>query len=134
MVLAVKFIKTRLSGKARSGFPDNIAMIDALIDHIKTKCKDTTTPDTIVAKLNSTKQRGQITHFCEEIEDLCNKLENCNIRQDVPENVAKKMTTKAGVTALINGINASETKLILKAGNFASIKEAKNIQHSKQTK
>lgn len=124
MALAVRFIKTRLSGKARSGFPDDIDTIDALIGHIKTKCKDTTTPDIIVAKLNSTKQRGQITNFCEEIEDLCNKLENCYIMQDVPENVAKKMTTKAGVTALINGINASETKLILKAGNFASIKEA----------
>ena len=34
------------------------------------------------------------------------------------------MSTKAGLNALINGINTPETKLILKAGNFPSIKEA----------
>lgn len=124
MAMAVRFIKTRLSGKARNGFPDNIATIDALIDHIKAKCKDTTTPDTIIAKLNATKQRGQLTSFCEEIENLCNKLENCCIMQEVPENVAKTMSTKAGVTALISGISASDTKLILKAGNFTCIKDA----------
>lgn len=122
--MAVKFIKTRLSGKARSGFPENLATIDDLINHIKLKCKDPTTPDIIIAKLNATKQRGQITSFCEEIDNLCAKLENCYILQEIPENIAKTMSTKAGVTALINGINASDTKLILKAGNFSSIKEA----------
>lgn len=122
--MAVKFLKTRLTGKARCGFPDTIVTIDALIEHIKIKCQDTLTPDLIVAKLNATKQRGQVLNFCEEIENLCSKLENSYISQKVPENVAKAMTTKAGVNALINGINASETKLILKAGNFSSIREA----------
>lgn len=78
----------------------------------------------IIAKSNATKQRGQITSFCEEIDNLCGKLENCYILKKIPENIAKTMSTKAGETALINGIYASDTKLILKAGNFSSIKEA----------
>lgn len=124
MATAVKFVKTRLSGKARSGLPDTIVTIDALIDHIKLKCQDTATPDSIVAQLNILKQRGPITSFCEEIENLCGKLENVYVSHKVPADVAKTMTTKAGVNALIKGINASEIKLILKAGNFTSIKDA----------
>lgn len=124
MAMAVKFIKTRLSGKARSGLPDTIVTIDALIDHVRSKCQDTTTPDSIVAQLNTLRQRGPITSFCEEIENLCSKLENVYVSQKVPEDVAKTMTTKAGVNALIKGVTASETKLILKAGNYSSIKDA----------
>lgn len=124
MAMAVKFIRTRLSGKARSGLPDTLVTINDIIDHVKNKCRDIAIPETIIAKLNSTKQRGQITSFCEDIENLCIKLENSYIVQKVPEEVAKAMTTKAGVNALINGTSASETKLILKAGNFASIKDA----------
>lgn len=124
MAMAVKFIKTRLSGKARSGLPDTIVTIDALVDHVRTRCQDTATPDSIVAQLNTLRQRGPITSFCEEIENLCSKLEKVYVSQKVPEEVAKTMTTRAGVNALIKGVTASETKLILKAGNYSSIKDA----------
>ena len=122
--MALRFIKTRLSGKARTGLPENINNIDVLIQNIRARCADTTTPDSIVSKLNATKQRGTITNYCEEIENLCLKLENSYIAQQIPINVAKSMATKAGLNALIGGINNNETKVILKAGTFPTIKEA----------
>lgn len=122
--MAIKFIKTRLSGKARTGLPENINSIDELITNVRNRCKDTTTPDNLIAKLNATKQRGSINTFTDEIESLCTQLENTYITQQIPANVAKTMATKAGITALVNGILSNETKLILKAGNFTSIKEA----------
>ena len=122
--MAMKFIKTRLSGKARIGLPENLQSIDELIEIITTKCEDNTTPENILSKMNAIKQRGSMNGFCEEIESLCSKLENTYIKQRVPATVAKSMSTKAGLNALINGINTPETKLILKAGNFTSIKEA----------
>ena len=122
--MMIRFIKTRLSGKARIGLPDNIVTIEPLIEIINAKCEDHTTPENIISKLNATKQRGTINEFCEEIEKLCAKLENLYNKQQIPAAVAKTMATKAGINALTNGTNVPETKIILKAGTFASIKEA----------
>ena len=122
--MAVKFIRKRLSGKARLGLPDNIQAIEQLSEIIRTICEDNTTPENIISKLNATKQRGTINGFCEEIENLCSKLENIYIKQQVLAGVAKTMATKAGLNALTNGIDAPQTKIILKAGAFASIKDA----------
>lgn len=121
--MAVKFIKTRLSGKARTGLPDNIHGIDDIIENVRARCKDTTTPDNIIAKLKATTQKANVTQFCEEVDTLCTKLETSYISQQIPANVAKNMATKAGLTTVINGVRNSDTKLILKAGTFTSIKE-----------
>ena len=110
---AISFIKIKLSGKARLCLPENIATIEQLEDIVRARCEDKTTPENIIAKLNAYKQRGTINGFCEEIENLCAKLENTYLKQQVPVEVAKNMATKAGLNALINGINAPETKLIL---------------------
>lgn len=121
---AVRFLRTRLTGKARLGLPENLNTIDAIINDVKARCSEQVSPENILAKLKSTKQKGDANSLCDEVDNLTNKLKSIYVGQGIPDGVAKSMATKAGVDALINGVNNFETKLILKAGNFSNIKEA----------
>lgn len=121
---AVRFLKTRLTGKARLGLAENLNTIDALIDDVKQRCAEQITPANIIAKLKTTKQKGDTNNFCDEIDKLTNKLKSIYVGQGIPDGVAKTMATKAGVDALINGTTSYETKIILKAGTFSNINEA----------
>lgn len=122
--MAVKFLKTRLTGKARIGLPENLVTIDAMVNDVKARCSERISPENILAKLKNTKQKGDTNTICDEVDALSNKLKSIYLGQGIPEEVAKSMATKAGVEALINGVNNFETKLILKAGTFTNIKDA----------
>lgn len=124
MAVAIRFIKTRLTGKARLGLPDVLNSIDELINDVKTRCKGTVTSESIVAKLKGTKQRGDTEKFCNTIEYLCNQLQATYVEIGVPAAVAKQMATKAGVEALTSGVSNNETRIILKAGTFADVNQA----------
>lgn len=122
--MLLKFLKTRLSGKARLGLPDNINTFDELITNVRERCQDLTSPEQLMAKLKCLKQKDNLDSFCEQIENISNKLKNTYIQQQIPENIANKMVNKAAVDALISGVSNNETKLILKAGSFVSVKDA----------
>lgn len=124
VAMAIKFLRTRLTGKARQGLPENIITIGALIADVKTRCADTITPQSILAKLKVSSQKGDVGKFCAEVESLSMQLQSVYISQMIPGDVAKSMATKAGIDTLINGIKNTETKIILKAGTFPSVKEA----------
>lgn len=121
---AVKFLKTRLTGKARLGLPENLNTINQVAQDVKNRCASRETPDAVIAKLRATKQKGNPEKFCEEIDDLTAKLKAVYLRENMPEALANSMSTKAGVDALTNGINSQELKIILKAGSFHNIKDA----------
>lgn len=121
---AIKFLRTRLTGKARLGLPDNFATIDDLIKNVKSRCEEIVTPESILAKLKTTKQRGETDSFCNDVDSLCSQLRATYIESGVPDEIAKRMTTKAGVEALTAGVTNNETKIILKAGNFSDVKQA----------
>lgn len=129
---AIKFIKTRISGKARSALPANPQTFDEITDAIKQVCQDTETPDSIIAKLKATQHKGDKQKFCDEVETLSQKLSTLYINNNIPADVAKKMATKAGVEALINGVSNSELKIILKASEFETVQKA--IQKINETK
>lgn len=120
---AIKFLKTRLLGKARIGLPANIPTIDVLINDVKSRCKDQQKPENIIAKIKNVKQRTDINSLCDEIDNLTIKLKSIYVQEGIPENIAQTMSTKIGVDALINNVN-HETKIILKAGTFSNIKDA----------
>ncbi|XP_055642415.1 putative mediator of RNA polymerase II transcription subunit 26 [Toxorhynchites rutilus septentrionalis] len=122
--MLLKFLKTRITGKARLGLPANINTFNQFITHITEKCQDLTSPEQIIAKLKSIKQKDNLDSFCEQIEKISDRLKSTYIQQKIPEEVAKKMVTKAAVDALINGVSNSETKLILKVGSFDSVQNA----------
>lgn len=121
---AIKFLRTRLTGKARLGLPDNLTTIDALIDNVKSRCEEIVTPESVLAKLKTIKQKGDIDSLCNDVDSLCSQLRATYIASGVPDNVAKKMATKAGVDALATGVTNHETRIILKAGNFTDVKQA----------
>lgn len=122
--MLLKFLKTRVTGKARIGLPENINSFDEFIKNIKERCQDTTSPDQILAKLKSIKQKENLDSFCEQVETLTDKLKNIYLQQKIPAEVANKMVKKAAVDALISGVSNTETRTILKAGSFDNVKEA----------
>lgn len=123
MEIALKFLKTRLNGKARVGLPLRLTTIDELINDVKRRCQDQQTPDNLLAKFKNIKQRTDTNSLCDEVDNLTIKLKSIYIQQGIPDDVAQLMTTRSGVDALMNNVN-SETRIILKAGNFSNIKEA----------
>lgn len=122
--VAAKFLKTRLTGKARIGLSEQANTIAQIIEDVKTRCQDKTTAESIIAKLKTVKFKNSSQSYCTEIEDLSIQLKNVYIANKIPVDVATKMSTKSGVDALINGISNQEVKLILKAGTFTDLKDA----------
>ncbi|XP_062562477.1 uncharacterized protein LOC134225994 [Armigeres subalbatus] len=121
---AFNTILSRLEGKARPAVGDNPQAVDEIIQKLNEKCKGTIAPETVEAKLNATKQSGEVTKFTQEIEKLTLELERAYINEHVPVDTASRMAVKAGVKALFSGIRNEETKILLKAGQFTSLSSA----------
>lgn len=119
----IKFVKTRLTGKARLGLPPKLDTVDQLLKDVKTRCQIKLSPDNITNKLKCLKVK-ETQSLCDEIEILTTKLKNIYLEQNIPENVANDMTVKIGVTTLIEKIENPETRLLLKAGTFSSVSAA----------
>lgn len=107
----IRFIKTRLTGKARAAVGDNSPTINDIIDKLKDKCGLATSPDVYISKLNHIKQTGDINKFTTEVENLTLLLERSLVTDNIPLDVASKMATKQGVKALCSGIRNNDTKL-----------------------
>lgn len=120
----IRFLKTRLSGKARSAVPPNARTFQEITDAVKQACKSIETPDSVLAKLKATKNKGDQQKFCDEVEILSQKLSTLYVENQIPADVANKMATKAGVDTLINGVSNAEIKIILKASEFNSVQKA----------
>lgn len=120
---AVRYVKTRLTKRARLGLSNNLATIQDIINDLNARCKSQEKPESLIAKLKQIK-KSTTTEFCDEIENLTLKLKSLYMEKQIPEDVANSMATKVGLESLINGIPSSETKIILKAGNFTNIQEA----------
>lgn len=122
--VAIQVILSRFEGKARSAVGDNPQTVDAIIESLNRKCKTSIAPETVVAKLNATKQTGDIVKFTEQIEKLTMDLERAYISEEIPVDTALRMAVKAGVKALAAGVRNSETRLLLKAGQFNTLSAA----------
>lgn len=79
-VTAIKFLRSRLTGKARQGLAEQINTIDALISDVQTRCAEKTTPQSILAKLKMVNQKGDVEKFCAEVESLSTQLQNVYLR------------------------------------------------------
>lgn len=121
--MLIKFLKTRLTGKARLGLPPNINTFDDLINDLKARCQEKVNPDKIVVQLKSICNRDTKS-LCEEVETLCVKLKNSYLQQEIPEKVANEMALKMGINTLIEKVSNPETKILLKARQFSNVSEA----------
>lgn len=121
---AINVILSKLTDKARSAVGTNPVSIEVIIQNLTAKCKSTQQPEVVLAKLNALRQTNELVQFTDQIEKLTLDLEKCYLAENVPIDVASKMATKAGIKALANGIRDSQTKIILKAGQFDSLPSA----------
>lgn len=122
--VAVKFVKTRLSGRARSALPADVATLNAIVQAVKQHCESTETPDSVAAKLKALKPNGDTDKYLQSVEQLTAKLTSLYIKDNIPLNVATKMATKMGVESLVNKATDSDTRIIMKAAEFSSIQAA----------
>lgn len=121
--VALKFLRTRLTGKARLGLNNNYADITALVNDVKAKCEQKTSPEELLAKLNAIKERDH-EKVCDLVDSLTAKLSALYMADNIPADVAHKMATKAGVDTLQKKITNHDLKIILKAGSFTTVQQA----------
>lgn len=122
-VTVFKFIKTRLTGVARQSIIGAQNLKETL-DKLKIQCASKISSDNIKAKMIALKKRGTVEEFCKEVENLTQQLAATYINETIPADKANQMATKSGIESLINGIDHTDSKLILRAGTFTKINEA----------
>lgn len=119
---AVAYVKTRLTGKARS-----IVGESTTLEEINLKLKNgikSESSQSVTSKLLNLKQRYNDTKYVTEIESLTHKLKQAYISEGVPENVAENYTTNTTVKALSANATSEKVKIIMEAGNFHNVQEA----------
>lgn len=126
---AIQLILTRLTGKARDLFTGVPANYQEIVDKISADCTDKSSSELALANLKNIKpKKGQETSgFTKEVDILADKLKQAYIREEVPNEVAKKLANKAAIQSLIIASQKQETKMLLKVGKFDSLSEALNI-------
>lgn len=123
METAVKFVRTRLSEKARLVAAE-LNTLNLIADAINQHCTTRETPESVIATLNALRIKGEMTKFLESVEKLTAQLSNSYNKTGIPTEVATRMATQMGVKTLINAIPDNDLKLILRARDFDCIKAA----------
>lgn len=119
----VRFVRTRLTGKARQTINEN-QTLNEMLGAIRVHCASKITADSLIAKLKTIRQNGDLTDFCEKIDSLCGQLKSVYLKDEIPQDTANKMATKCGIDALIRGARNNDSRIILKAGSFDKITDA----------
>lgn len=136
--IMLKFIKTRITGKAKYAISANIATLDALKTKLQQKFSTRLSSDAILAQLKSTQQSNKkLPDFISQIEGLAGQLTRAFIVENVATGEsAEKLAEKFAMQALIENIANPETSLILKAATYTKLSDlaAKAILVDKPTK
>lgn len=119
----LRFIKTRLTGKARQAATDNQTLAE-MLTAVKEHCVSKVTPDNLIAQLRTLKRGENLPEFCQQLDKIISQLKAAYLRDDIPQETAQKMATKSGIETLIRCAKNNEVKTILKAGTFHSLNEA----------
>lgn len=119
----VRFVRTRLTDKARQTINEN-QNLDEMLVAIRAHCESKISADSLIAKLKTVRQNGDLTEFCDKVDRICSQLKSVYLRDEIPQVTATKMSTKCGIEALIRGANNNDAKIILKAGSFDKLSDA----------
>ncbi|XP_052901567.1 uncharacterized protein LOC128309229 [Anopheles moucheti] len=110
---AICIIVSKLSKKAKTVVGSEPTSIDDIIKIIKEKCKRKSTPETLTATLNATKQQGSAEDFANEIQNLAKQLEKAYIADQTAPAKALQKANKAGITAFANGLKKEQHQTIV---------------------
>nr|CAH7734576.1 unnamed protein product [Callosobruchus chinensis] len=121
-VNAVAYVKTRLTGKARSIVGESGTLDDIIL---KLSTVLTVTPNSVYKSVLQNCNFTKVTStFKSPKVCLTQKLKQAYLSEGVPENVAEKYTTDTTVNALSANATSERVKIIMEAGNFNSVQEA----------
>lgn len=132
----VQAVIARYSEKAQSVLPEitEDTTLDDIIEALK-KCQIKVNPSVALATLKATKQTGDPEQFIGLIDKNARALEQAYIEDGDPKETASKYANRAGIEALLDGLRCAETKLLVKAGRYTTLKEATEtaLEHLMQT-
>jgi hypothetical protein len=120
--VAVRLIKTKLSGSARS-FITTETTITEIINKLKTSIKPETTK-VVTAKLMSLKQGNKsAADYVKSIEEMTASLKRAYISEGVSADLAESYTTDTVVKSITSNTTNEKLRTILQAGDFKNINE-----------
>lgn len=123
--ILLKFVKTRITGKAKYMVSEELNTITKLTDKLRVKFSIKISSDAVLAQLKSCKQGNtKLTDFTNKIEDLSRQLTRAFISEKVAEGeTAEKLAEKFAMQTIAENVSNSETSLILRAGNLTNLSD-----------
>jgi hypothetical protein len=119
---AVLFVKTRLTGKARSLITTEKSLVE-IIGTLKKGLKGDSA-SLVGAKLSKLRQNNKdIVEYASEMEKLTDQLQAAYLAEGMPVHLATKYTTEAAVKSLIDNSASERIKTVIAAGNFTTPQE-----------
>ena len=120
---AVKLIKTKLKGKARSLIINEKSIME-IIETLKTQIKSESS-ESIIGKIMNVKSINKSSNsYVKELEDLSIMLKRAYITEGTTLPLAEKYTTQQLVTSLKSNTHNSEVKTVMRAGTYNTVQEA----------
>lgn len=121
----IKFIKTRITGRAKIAITDDLTTVEAIKQKIKQKFSIKLSSDAILAQLKATQQGSRkLVDYISQVENLASQLTKAFIAENVAsgesaENLAEKFARQV----LIDNVANPETSIILKATSFTKLSD-----------
>lgn len=121
--VAVNLIKTKLKGSSRALISTETT-IQQIIDKLSSTIKGEST-EVLTAKLLNVKQNNRSANeFTADIEELTKALSSAYIADGLPPSTAEKYSTQIAVKAMTKNASQEKVKLVMEAGNFATMNDA----------
>lgn len=119
----IKFIKTKLEGKALEALPTNIQTVEEIIDALKRKIKPETSKVVLGRFLALRTERNAMTKFQMQAEELADQLRRAYISEGMNNELAEKTTIDKTVEMCRLSAKTNLVKSILASTTFNDPKE-----------
>lgn len=118
-------LKTRLGLSAKLQLENKYENVKDLVTDMRAKLLPVKSAAKIMGRLTSFKQTGSLDRYCKDMEDMFNELSLA--QQGSDEGVRKILRVeneKLAIQSFANGLKSTETRTVVKARGFKTLKEA----------
>lgn len=119
----IKFIKSKLEGKALECIPNETETIDVIINALKNQIKPDNSKVIAGRMLALRPDRAKLTEFSKQTEDLAEAFQRSLVIEGIPQNKAREMTIEKTIELCRNSARSDLVKSVLAASQFSSPKE-----------
>lgn len=121
--LLFKYLKSRLTDKAKEAVPATVTTIDDLITTLRSKIKPENS-DVVLGRLLALKaDKTSLQTFQEKAEELSEKLRRAYISDGIPEAVARKMVVSKAVEMCKASARTDYVKTVIASAHFDEPKD-----------